>query len=665
MATLGIASVAPGQSPSCDPSNEVYFVVDGVFTYDNLFGGGNAAPPFHFEGKEVAWDKQHGEGNLGNPFSTFRAWSAKGTTVGNSLVGHATLRVHRYSPTSTWYGAGLNLSVAIYVKGGPGTPYFVLRGNQGFLQASKDPNDGWGSVSTSFNEFGVGTDGGITVSQFFPTLTAFTTGPTLIVDGHVYSYARTEAINMSSLVIQQYCACCGCPTIPVTLNGIADIDFTIDAGIGPIPCGGHLFAPAIGPCESLSDGLGMLTVSRRFDIAAEFDGNCGCCEYRQSVRRNDFRGVGVGSVSIPFPVPRLPNCHNQNTRGDCFVEDCDVGGTAAGCEQFVVQQGRRSVDASYASCRTSDIDIFGSGPSDRLTACTYAGWDRPSLSRILPLVGAYNLHAEFEGQIVVRKECLGSRANADRVIARRRWTIECSNTGDADSDANSAPDPSDYFFATSIANRSVACSFRRSGNLLVGTIALEHYSSDVLVTDSVYVTFGSLLKVPLAPPGQPLPLLSTITDSEVALADFAFGLPEPTQSASDFTITFGGVTLTLPIEIRGIGPRILGDFDRDGIVGSSDFSALLGGFGPCHTAPADANGDGEVNAADLTIVLGAWGTAASDGDINGDGVVDASDLTELLSAWGAPAECDDLTGDGVIDASDLAIFLSLWGLPGQ
>jgi hypothetical protein len=48
--------------------------------------------------------------------------------------------------------------------------------------------------------------------------------------------------------------------------------------------------------------------------------------------------------------------------------------------------------------------------------------------------------------------------------------------------------------------------------------------------------------------------------------------------------------------------------------------------------PADLNGDGVVNAADLGILLGAWGTSGP-GDLNGDGVVDAQDLGILLGAW--------------------------------
>ncbi|HMN97079.1 MAG TPA: hypothetical protein PKC43_11450 [Phycisphaerales bacterium] len=48
--------------------------------------------------------------------------------------------------------------------------------------------------------------------------------------------------------------------------------------------------------------------------------------------------------------------------------------------------------------------------------------------------------------------------------------------------------------------------------------------------------------------------------------------------------------------------------------------------------PADLNGDGVVDGADLGILLGAWGTAGP-GDLNGDGIVDGADLGILLGAW--------------------------------
>lgn len=54
---------------------------------------------------------------------------------------------------------------------------------------------------------------------------------------------------------------------------------------------------------------------------------------------------------------------------------------------------------------------------------------------------------------------------------------------------------------------------------------------------------------------------------------------------------------------------------------------------------ADLNDDGVVGAADLVVVLGAWGACPFQpcvGDINGDTVVDAVDLFTVLDAWDTP-----------------------------
>ena len=56
-------------------------------------------------------------------------------------------------------------------------------------------------------------------------------------------------------------------------------------------------------------------------------------------------------------------------------------------------------------------------------------------------------------------------------------------------------------------------------------------------------------------------------------------------------------------------------------------------LGPAqNVCPADLNGDGVVDAADLTILLTAWGTP--DVDLDGDGTTGAGDLAILLAAWG-------------------------------
>jgi len=52
--------------------------------------------------------------------------------------------------------------------------------------------------------------------------------------------------------------------------------------------------------------------------------------------------------------------------------------------------------------------------------------------------------------------------------------------------------------------------------------------------------------------------------------------------------------------------------------------------------PTDLDGDGDVDAGDLALLLGAWGPCGvgCPGDLNADGDVDASDLALLLGGWG-------------------------------
>lgn len=50
-------------------------------------------------------------------------------------------------------------------------------------------------------------------------------------------------------------------------------------------------------------------------------------------------------------------------------------------------------------------------------------------------------------------------------------------------------------------------------------------------------------------------------------------------------------------------------------------------------APADLNGDGVVNATDLTLLLAAFGTSLRAADIDQSGMVDGLDLAAVLAGW--------------------------------
>jgi hypothetical protein len=66
------------------------------------------------------------------------------------------------------------------------------------------------------------------------------------------------------------------------------------------------------------------------------------------------------------------------------------------------------------------------------------------------------------------------------------------------------------------------------------------------------------------------------------------------------------------------------------ITGDLTFSLVAAPL-PC---PADLNQDSTVDAADLSILLGAWGSSGT-GDLTSDGIVNAADLSVMLGAWGS------------------------------
>jgi len=75
-----------------------------------------------------------------------------------------------------------------------------------------------------------------------------------------------------------------------------------------------------------------------------------------------------------------------------------------------------------------------------------------------------------------------------------------------------------------------------------------------------------------------------------------------------------------------------------GFTGTSVVNGTLNISGPeASPCPGDLNLDGEVNGADLGLLLGAWGACPGTpcpGDLNLDGEVNGADLGLLLGAWG-------------------------------
>jgi hypothetical protein len=118
----------------------------------------------------------------------------------------------------------------------------------------------------------------------------------------------------------------------------------------------------------------------------------------------------------------------------------------------------------------------------------------------------------------------------------------------------------------------------------------------------------------------------------------------------------------LPLDLDG-NPRFVDDPDTEDTGYGEPPIVDMGAYEyQADACPADFDGDGVVNTADLLYLLAAWGTP--DGDVDGDGDTDTADLLALLGAWG---ECPgppcpwDFSGDGVVDDLDLAIMIEHFG----
>jgi len=115
------------------------------------------------------------------------------------------------------------------------------------------------------------------------------------------------------------------------------------------------------------------------------------------------------------------------------------------------------------------------------------------------------------------------------------------------------------------------------------------------------------------------------------------------QAASGLTVLFRATadntlqplwSLNGPVQEQGRRRLISSDLDLDGepeLVWYTDTHLVIYEH-VSDECPADFDGDGDVDTADLLYLLAAWGTP--DGDVDGDNDTDTADLLALLGAWG-------------------------------
>jgi hypothetical protein len=111
------------------------------------------------------------------------------------------------------------------------------------------------------------------------------------------------------------------------------------------------------------------------------------------------------------------------------------------------------------------------------------------------------------------------------------------------------------------------------------------------------------------------------------------------QSVQPTDLALNGTVYALKTIADELGDSLYigGDFTvltRDGINYARERLARLRAGTPDEPCPADVNGSGSVDLADLNLVLANFGQASSSGDVNGDGQVNLADLNAVLAAFG-------------------------------
>ncbi|MDY7110127.1 MAG: hypothetical protein SYC29_15960 [Planctomycetota bacterium] len=151
----------------------------------------------------------------------------------------------------------------------------------------------------------------------------------------------------------------------------------------------------------------------------------------------------------------------------------------------------------------------------------------------------------------------------------------------------------------------------------------------------------------------PFKLTGDLICFESSILDLEIGGPTPVFEHDQFVVE-GDVTLDGTLQLA-----LLSGYEPEG---GEQFTIMTVTNGTISGSFAEiTGGEWEVAYNDTSLVLTLI-TPPLEGDIDGDGQVNTADLLLLLAAWGACEDCpEDINGDGFVDTADLLALLGNWG----
>jgi hypothetical protein len=148
---------------------------------------------------------------------------------------------------------------------------------------------------------------------------------------------------------------------------------------------------------------------------------------------------------------------------------------------------------------------------------------------------------------------------------------------------------------------------------------------------------------------------TTPVDTSIAVSNLGFTADQATMDIDQVQIPSGPFSLVSGTT-TGVGANaasVVVRFNPTGLSpGTYQATATI--------RTSDENVPGAANSQIVATLVATLGGSANPADLNGDGVVNGADLGILLAAWGGSGT-GDLNGDGTINGADIGILLSNWG----